>query len=184
MLKPLFNSGRDHYWGGLNAQVELMQYGGYQCRHSGVSWPVVIQMKEFFGNDLRFVFRHFPLPNIHHLALEAALAAEAAGLQGRFWEMHTKIMNNQFHLNRASLNVLAEETGLDMGEFISDCKRRHLFKKITNDFESGIHSGVNGTPTFFINGYMYNGFDDFNSLYKVCRFTTDYRRKLLYNMPE
>jgi len=176
MLKPLFNSGRDHYWGDLNAPVELMQYGGYQCRHSGDVWPVVKQLKEFFGNDLRYVFRHFPMPNLHHLALEAAISAEAAGLQGKFWAMHNKIMDNQFYLNRASLNLLAEEISLDMDEFNSDCKNRRLLNKITSDFESGIRSGVNGTPSFFINGLMYNGFDDFNSLYKVCRFATEFRK--------
>src|SRR5712672_1524188 len=113
MLKPLFNSGRDHYWGDLNAPVELMQYGGYQCRHSGDVWPVVKQLKEFLGDDLRYVFRHFPMPNLHPLALEAAVSAEAAGMQGRFWAMHIKILDNQFYLNRASLNVFAEELKLD-----------------------------------------------------------------------
>jgi protein-disulfide isomerase len=173
MLKPSFSSSRDHYWGDLDAPVELLQYGGYQCRHSGDVWPVVTQLKEFFGNDLRFVFRHFPMPNLHHMSLEAAVVAEAAGQQGRFWEMHKKIMDNQFYLNRASLKIFADEIGLDMVEFNSSCKSRHLFRKITSDLESGIHSGVNGTPTFFINGLMYNGFDDFNNLYKICRFVAD-----------
>jgi protein-disulfide isomerase len=133
------------------------------------------------------------LPNLHHLALEAAVAAEAAGLQGNFWAMHTKIMDNQFHLNRASLNSFAEEIGLDMGEFISNFKNRHLLRKITSDFESGIHSGVIGTPAFFINGLMYNGFDDFNSLYKVCSLAANFcnvgdepaaRRRLRFNIYE
>jgi protein-disulfide isomerase len=174
MLKLSFDRNRDHYWGELNATIELMQYGGYQCSYSGDTWPIVRQLKESLGSDLRYVFRHFPLPNLHNLAMESAVAAEAAGLQGKFWLMHEKIMENQLHLNRASLNVFAEDIGVDMSEFVRDCRSRQLFKKITNDFESGINSGVSGTPTFFVNGLMYNGFDDFASLHKVCRFATGY----------
>jgi protein-disulfide isomerase len=174
MLKLSFDSNRDHFWGDLNAPIELIEYGGYQCRHSGDVWQVVTQLKDTFGKELKYVYRHFPLPNLHNLALETALAAEAAGVQGKFWVMHNKIMENQLHLNRASLNLFANEIGLDMGEFIRHSKSRHLYKKIKNDLESGIHSGVNGTPTFFINGLMYNGFNDFNSLYRVCKFATDF----------
>ena len=174
MLTLPFDANRDHYWGDLNASIELIQYGGYQCSHSGDIWPVIKQLKESLDSDLRFVFRHFPLPNLHPLAIESAVAAEAAGLQGQFWQMHNKIMENQLHLNRASLNLLAEEIGLDMNVFVRDGRNRQLFKKIKNDFESGINSGVAGTPTFFVNGLMYNGFNDFPDLLKVCRFAAGY----------
>jgi protein-disulfide isomerase len=179
MLTPSFDLNRDHFFGNIHAPLELMQYGGYQCSHCGDVLPVIRQLQESLGEDLRFVFRHFPLSNLHHLALDAAVAAEASGLQGKFWSMHYKILENQLYLNRASLNVFAEELGMDMSLFGLHRRNRHLFKKITNDFESGIHSGVNGTPTFFINGLRYNGFDDFQSLYKVCRFATGYYKMVI-----
>ena len=174
MLTLPFDVNRDHYWGDLHASTELIQYGGYQCSHCGDIWPIVKQLKESMGSDLRYVFRHFPLTNLHPLAMESAVAAEAAGLQGKFWLMHNKIMENQIYLNRASLNVFAEEIGLDMNVFIRDCRNRQLFKKIKNDLESGLNSGVDGTPTFFVNGRMYSGFNDFPDLLKVCRFASDY----------
>jgi protein-disulfide isomerase len=179
MLRPTFDAERDHYLGDSNAPVELVQYGGYECRHCGDVLPVLRQLKESLGDDMKIVFRHFPLPNLHPLALDAAVAAEAAGVQGKFWLMHNRIMENQLYLNRASLNAFAEEIKLDMALFGLHQKNRHLFKKITNDFEGGIHSGVNGTPTFFINGLRYNGFDDFQSLYKVCRFSAGYYKMVV-----
>jgi protein-disulfide isomerase len=100
-------------------------------------------------------------------------------MQGKFWAMHYKILENQIYLSRASLSLFAEEIKLDLGLFELHRKNRHLFKKITNDFESGIHSHVNGTPTFFINGLRYNGFDDFQSLYKVCRFAAGYYKMVI-----
>ena len=174
MLKLSFDPTRDHYWGDLNASTELIQYGGYQCSHSGDIWPIVKQLKETLGSELKYVFRHFPLPNLHPLAMESAVAAEAAGLQGKFWAMHDKIMENQRYLNRASLNSFADEIGLNTSEFVRDCRNRQLYKRVTSDLESGIQSGVNGTPTFFINELMYNGFNDFQSLYNVCKFTSGY----------
>ena len=165
--------------GHSDAPVELVQYGGYQCRHCGDVLPVVRQLQQTMGSDLKYVFRHFPLPNLHDFALETAVAAEAAGMQGKFWAMHYKILENQIYLNRASLNRFAEEIKLDMRLFELHRKNRFLFKKITNDFESGIRSGVNSTPTFFINGLRYNGFDDFQSLSNVCRFAAGYYKMVI-----
>jgi protein-disulfide isomerase len=179
MLTPSFDLSRDHFLGDSEASVELIQYGGYQCRHCGDVLAVIRQLQQALGEDLKFVFRHFPMPNLHNLALETAVAAEAAGMQGKFWAMHYKILENQIYLNRASLSLFAEEIKLDLGLFELHRKNRHLFKKITNDFESGIHSHVNGTPTFFINGLRYNGFDDFQSLYKVCRFAAGYYKMVI-----
>ena len=179
MLRPTFDAERDHYLGDLNAPVELVQYGGYQCRHCGDVLPVLRQLKESLGDDLKIVFRHFPLPNLHHLSLDAAVAAESAGIQGKFWQMHFKILENQFYMTRASFDGFAEEIRLDMSLFGLHRRNRNLFKKISSDFESGIHSGVNGTPTFFINGRRYNGFDDFEGLYKVCRFAAGYYKMII-----
>jgi protein-disulfide isomerase len=179
MLTPLFNSARDHYWGDLDAPVELIQYGGYQCRYSGDLLPVIRQLRECLGDGLRYVFRHFPLPTLHYLAMDAAMAAEAAGMQAMFWPMHEKILENQLCLNQSSFSFFAEDIGLDPGIFERHRSSRSLYKKINGDFESGIRSGVSGTPTFFINGLQYNGFDDFTSLYKVCRCARNYHKMFL-----
>jgi protein-disulfide isomerase len=179
MLRPLFDIKRDHYSGIPEAPVELVQYGGYQCRHCGDVLPVIRQLQETMGVNLIYIFRHFPLPNLHHLALDTAAAAEAAGLQGKFWAMHNMILENQLYLNRASLSFFADEIDLDMALYNKHLNSRQLYDRIISDFESGIHSGVNGTPTFFVNGLRYNGFDDFNGLYKVCRYASNYYKMVL-----
>jgi protein-disulfide isomerase len=95
---------------------------------------------------------------------------EAAGMQGKFWEMHAKVFENQRYLNRASVRWLADEIELNASAFETDRRNKKLFQEVISDFESGIRSGVNGTPTLFINGMRYNGFDDYQSLYKVCSY--------------
>lgn len=123
------------------------------------------------AQKIRFVFRNCPFPDVHPLALDMAIAAEAAGLQGKFWEMHTMIYENQRNLNLSSVNCFAGEIGLNMNLFTLSMGSRKLFKKITEDMESGIRSGVKGTPAFFINRLRYNGFNDFRGLLKSCNYS-------------
>jgi protein-disulfide isomerase len=109
------------------------------------------------GADLKFVFRNFPLSEAHPDAFNAAVAAEAAGLQNKFWEMHDIIFANQEALDSESLFLYARSIGLDLERFKNDIQKNTLKAKVEQDFESGVRSGVNGTPSFFINGKKYNG---------------------------
>lgn len=149
-------SEKDHSEGNPNAIIELVEYGDYQCPHCGKAYPVVKHMQQQLGDKLKFVFRNFPLAKIHPEAVMAAVATEAAALQGKYWEMHDIIFENQEWLDRDSLLEYAGAIGLDIPKFDRDMARSELAEKVEADFESGIRSGVNATPTFFINGEKYN----------------------------
>ena len=146
----------DHMQGNKDAVIELVKYGDYQCPHCARAYLVVKRMQEELGEQLKFVFRNFPLANIHPEAVMAAIATEAAAAQGRFWEMHDLIFENQDSLSEDMLYEAAAELQLDMDQFKKDMASGSLAKKVDDDFESGIRSGVNATPTFFINGEKYN----------------------------
>lgn len=139
----------------------------YQCPHCGHAYLVVKNIQEKMGDDLRFVFRNFPLNEIHPNAFEAALATEVATRQNAFWQMHDIIFENQHALSYNNLLNYAEELELDVQQFINDMTGEALREKVASDFESGIVSGVNGTPTFFINGMRYNGSWEEKELMKV-----------------
>lgn len=168
MLHPDFRTDYDHYQGSPLAPIELIEYGDFQCNYCAIAYPAIKQLQDRFGNLLKFVYRHFPVPNRHSLSIPAAVAAEAASVQGKFWYMHDMIFENQKYLTRTSFNMFAGEIGLDTGTF-EDCREhRKLFRKVLSDFEGGIKSGVDSTPTFFINGVRYVGFDDFENLCSAC----------------
>lgn len=162
-LKPPV-SDQDHMQGNPRAVVELVEYGDYQCPHCGKAYPLIKAMQLKFGDDLKFVFRNFPLSEIHPQAQMAAVAAEAAGRQGRFWEMHDIIFENQADLRTSSLIEYARAIGLDTDQFKADIDDETFLKKVEADFESGVRSGVNGTPSFFINGDKYNQYWDEDQL--------------------
>lgn len=157
-------SGRDHAQGRADAPVTLVEYGDYQCPYCGAAYPVVKHLQTAIGNKLRFVFRNFPLARAHPYALVAAEAAEAAGLQGKFWEMHDIIYENQDSLEPDILPVWAEKAGLDLETFGTAIRQGDVTKRIKEDRLSGIGSGVNGTPCFFINGARHDGAPDYGSL--------------------
>jgi protein-disulfide isomerase len=155
-LKPTV-SNTDHTQGNSKADLVIVEYGDYQCPYCGAAYPVLKELMSQFGNQVKFVFRNFPLSEIHQYARPAALAAEAANLQGKFWEMHDAIYENQQELNENFLMKLAEKLNLNIPQFEKDLKSIELSEKIDADFESGIISGVNGTPSFFVNGKKFNG---------------------------
>ena len=157
-------SKSDHLLGSPDALMDLVEYGDYQCPHCGLAYPMVKKIRKTFGKKLRFVYRHFPLSNVHEYALPAALAAEAANNQQRFWEMHDMIYEHQQQLNGYALLDFALELQLNMALFKMDFEDPILAEKVERDFESGVRSGVNGTPSFFITGYKYNGAYDYQSL--------------------
>jgi protein-disulfide isomerase len=162
-LTPLV-SARDHIAGDADAPVTLVEYGDYQCPYCGEAHSVIKRLQKALGKKLRFVFRNFPLTQAHPYAMMAAETAEAAALQGKFWEMHDFIFENQGSLEPEALPAWANELGLDMKQFAAALKQGRVVKRIEEDRTSGIESGVNGTPSFFINGTIYEGEDDYESL--------------------
>ena len=148
---------RDHGAGPDDAPVTLVEYGDYECPYCGMAAPIVKRAERALGNQLRFVFRHFPLGEIHAHARLAAQAAEAAGAQGRFWEMHETLFEHQNALEAEDLLGYAKSLGLEVERFARDLEAGTYEKRVRDDFRNGVRSGVNGTPTFFINGERYNG---------------------------
>ena len=165
-LKPAV-SVTDHIQGNPDATVTLVEYGDYQCPHCGHAYPIIKKLQRHFGGKLRFVFRNFPLESIHPFAFPAAIATEAAAKQNKFWEMHDAIFENQNNLDEHLFQELAKELDIEISQFNEDCSKQEVILKVENDFESGVHSGVNGTPSFFLNGSKYNGANEFDELYEA-----------------
>ena len=134
-----------------------MEYGDYECPYCGEAYPVVEELQRVLGDRLRFVFRHFPLTKMHPHALGAAEAAEAAGAQDMFWEMHDLLYENQDALDDEDLVRYAKELRLDVPRFVKEMEAHTHAERVREDFSSGVRSGVNGTPTFFINGARHDG---------------------------
>jgi protein-disulfide isomerase len=162
-------TGRDHVRGPATAAVTLVEYGDYECPYCGAAYPVVEELQQLLGDDMRFAYRHFPLSQIHPHAYRAAEAAEAAGVQERFWEMHQLLFTNQDRLSTSDLVGYARALGLDLERFAAELESHAQAPKLREDFLSGIRSGVNGTPTFFINGVRHNGGHDLESLLEAIR---------------
>lgn len=150
-------SSHDHVAGPENASVTLVEYGDFECPHCGRAEPIVQGIRRHLGNQLRFVFRHFPLKEAHPHAAAAAEASESAGAQGRFWEMHDIIFRNQSALETTDLIEYAAEIGVDANRVAKEVADGVYRRKVRDDFRGGIRSGVNGTPTFFINGIRFDG---------------------------
>jgi protein-disulfide isomerase len=147
----------DHHLGGRSAPVELVEYGDYECPFCAQAAGTVQGLIERHGDQLLYVFRHFPLVSQHPHAFRAAVAAEAAGAQGRFWEMHERLLANQQALTPTDLTMLARTIGLDVPSFEAALADPRLADRVRGDARSGLHSGVSGTPTFFVNGRRIDG---------------------------
>ena len=152
-LSPV--KGHDHIHGTKNAPYVLVEYGDYQCPYCGEAHEVVKEIQERLGNKLCFVYRNFPLVDIHEHAEHAAEAAEAAAAQGRFWEMHNLLFENQNALGDEDLAAYATKLGLDAKRLIADVRSGAHAARIKQDLISGEQNGVNGTPAFFVNGKPY-----------------------------
>ena len=149
----------DHRHGKPSATVTLVEYGDYECGHCGFAHPLLKKLSKQFSSELLFVFRNFPLQESHPAAMIAAQAAEAAGIQHKFWEMHDLIYEHQEELDENGLVNFAEALDLDIDRFVRDTRSQAVLSKIESDFESGIRSGVNGTPSFFINDMRLDTYD-------------------------
>ncbi len=157
-------SERDHILGPESAPITLVEYGDYQCPSCKEAYSTVKLIQVNLGDRLRFVFRNFPKTTIHRFAQHAAEAAEIAAAQGKFWEMHNYLYEHQDHLDDKSLSKYAESLGLDKSQFKRELAQHDYAERVREDFMSGVRSGVNATPSFFINGYRHNGSMDFLSL--------------------
>lgn len=155
-------SERDHVLS-RGAELTLLEYGDYECPYCAAAHPVVKQLLRRVGDDVRYAYRHFPLTQIHPRAQLAAEAAEAAGSQGRFWELHDLMFETR-RLSPHELLALATQIDLDADRFAAELDTHAHLPRVREDFLTGIRSGVNGTPTFFVDGVRHNGGWDLDSL--------------------
>ncbi len=160
-------SERDHIQGHDDAAITLVEYGDYQCPHCGQAYPIVKQIQEEFGEKLRFVFRNFPLIEMHQYSFHAAESAEIASEYDKFWEMHDSLFDNQPELADPNLVQIAAQLDIDPEEFAVKLTNDTQAERVKEDLMSGVNSGVNGTPSFYINGYKYEGSWDYETLKSV-----------------
>ena len=159
----------DHAEGPGEVSVTLVEYGDYQCPHCGHAYPIVKRLQKDFGKRLRFVYRNFPLNEIHPYAFKAAESAEFAGTKGKFWEMHDLLFENQDALSDRLFGDLAHRLKLDTAQLAHALKTGEFADRVQADFSGGVRSGVNGTPTFFINGERHDDNFELDTLARAIR---------------
>jgi len=164
VLAVAVDDDRDHIQGRADAAVTLVEYGDYECPYCGAAYPIVKELQARMGDRLRFVFRNFPISTSHPHAEQAAEAAEAAAAQSRFWEMHDLLYENQRRLRDQDLHAYAEQLGIDVERFDKDLAEHVHAPRVREDFMSGVRSGVNGTPSFYVNGARHDDSYDFETL--------------------
>ncbi len=160
---------RDHVRGPEDAPVTLLEYGDFQCPYCGQAEPVIRELLATFGDEVRYVWRHLPLTDVHPYAELAAEAAEAASAQGAFWEMYEQLLAHQDRLRQRDLVSYAGEIGLDVERFEEDVRKSAGAGHIASDVDSADLSGVSGTPTFFINGLRHYGAYDVDTLSRAVK---------------
>jgi protein-disulfide isomerase len=168
-LSDEVDPARDHIRGRPDAAVTLVEYGDFECSYCGKAEPIVRELLADYGEDLRYVFRHLPLSDVHPWAQLAAEASEAAGAQGAFWEMHDALLAHQDDLTPRDLHGYAQQFGLDLERFGEDVRRRRYAARVSADVASADASGVSGTPTFFIDGRRHHGVYDVATLSAAVR---------------
>ena len=166
---PTVVPSRDHVRGAVDGRVTLVEYGDFQCPYCGQAEPIVRELLSNFGAEVRYVWRHLPLTDVHPNARIAALAAEAAAEQDAFWEMHDHLLHHQDALRPPDLMRYAGELGLDVDRFTEDFRGHSGEARIADDVDGADLSGVSGTPTFFINGQRHYGAYDVDTLSKAVR---------------
>jgi protein-disulfide isomerase len=176
-LSEPVNPERDHIRGPDEALVTLVEYGDYECPYCGRAEPIVRELLAAFRQDLRYVYRHLPLEDVHPHAELAAESAEAAGAQGRFWEMHDLLFADQSALEPVDLRDRAARLELDVERFWEEVRTRVYARRVAEDVRSAEESGVAGTPTFFINGLRHQGPYDVETLSEAIRLAL-HRSKL------
>ena len=154
----------DHSDGPDNAPIVLLEYGDYQCPACGEAYPIVKRIQKHFSGRLRFVFRNFPLNESHPEAERAAETAEFAGAQEKFWQMHDALYENQARLGGELYSTLAKKNNLSVSDLDAALQAGSYRERVRSDFSGGIRSGVNGTPTFYVNGMRHDASFDFETL--------------------
>jgi protein-disulfide isomerase len=154
----------EHIQGSDDAPVTLVEYGDYECPHCGRAYSIIKRVQKHFGKSVRFAFRNFPLSELHPHAESAAETAEFAGARGKFWEMHDLLFENQERLSGDLYLELAEQLSLPIEALRKALEDGTYQSRVRADFSSGVRSGVNGTPTFFINGNRHDGAFDYETL--------------------
>jgi len=168
-LKSAVNE-QDHVSGPASAVVTLLEYGNFECVHCGAAYPTHKQVRKLLSGDLRFVFRHFPTVQTHPHSLRAAEAAEAAGAQGKFWEMHDELFMHQAALEDRDLSRYARRIGLDLDRFSRDMSENHFLPRIQAAYQQSLFDEhVTGTPTFYLNGVRYTGATDLETLLEAIK---------------
>lgn len=147
----------DHVMGPADAPIELIEYADYQCPYCKKAYYIVKDIQQRLGDNVRFVFRNFPLTDLHPQALHAAIAAEIAASHGKFWEMHDLLFEHQNTLDDYHLLEYAKRVGINSVEFETDFSKDRFYQKVKDDYDSGIENDVEGTPTFFVNGEVFDG---------------------------
>jgi protein-disulfide isomerase len=151
------STDRDHSLGRSSAPVNLVQYGDFGCAHCVRAYPLILGVIRYMGESMRYTYRNFSLNAPGKHGLLGAEACEAAGVQGRFWEMHDQLFRNPNALREKDVVARATAMGLDTEKFARDLLSREVAQRIRDDFRGGIWCGVKATPTFFINGLRYDG---------------------------
>jgi protein-disulfide isomerase len=157
-------SAKDHIQGDPHAPITLVEYGDYECPSCLQAYPIVKRLQKHFGKRMSFVFRNFPLTQIHPYAEPAAETAEFSATHQKFWEMHDLLYENQERLDDDLLVELSQQLNLDTDELTEALESNQFEPRVRADFSSGVRSGVNGTPTFFINGQRHDGSYDYQSM--------------------
>jgi protein-disulfide isomerase len=158
------NIGSDHIRGSVNAAITIVEYGDFECPYTGGAYPVIKELTKQFNEKIYFVYRNFPLNDIHPHAQHAAEAAEAAAAQDKFWQMHDYLFEHQKALDDNHLLEYAQKVGLNIDRFKKEMSEHVYAPLINKSLKSGIDSGVEGTPTFFINGERYEDSWDLDTL--------------------
>ncbi len=156
-------TAKDHSQGPTNAPVTLVEYGDYQCPSCGDAFPLIKKLQKHFGDKLRFIFRNFPL-DMHPYAEHAAETAEFAAAHDKFWEMHDLLFKHQSNLTDPALLKLATQLELSDEDLTAALEKRTYAAHVKHDLDGGIRSGVTGTPMFYINGALYEGEYDYDSI--------------------
>jgi protein-disulfide isomerase len=159
----------DHIQGPISAPINIVEYGDYECPYTGMAYPIVKELRRRLGDSICFVFRNFPLNEIHPHAQHAAEAAEAAGGQDKFWQMHDHLFEHQNELEDGHLLEYAKIVGLDIERFKKEISEHVYVPAINKSLKNGIKSGVEGTPTFFLNGVRYEDSWELETLFETIR---------------
>ena len=163
------NIGSDHIRGSINTPITLVEYGDYECPYTGMAYSIIKEIMKQFGDNVYIVFRNFPLNDIHPHAQHAAEAAEAAAAQDKFWQMHDYLFEHQKALDDIHLFEYAQKVGLDIDRFKKEMSG-HIYAPLINEsLRNGIDSGVEGTPTFFVNGVHYEDSLDLDTFSNVLK---------------